>query len=205
MSKAQKVGNYIDSKRLSIENQRIVVKVGGVLHGSTPMSNRMKANSRPSPTYLRGPRDPRTWRPSLWDGHLRISYPLPIGASSSVIWSQLQAGWPLWVYTPGGRAEAAPASIISETAFVTNSEWSAEDLLFLSSRANGGDLSHTRSYPNSIHLITHLLFTNVFQKGAQFEMLPIVIGVEPAGSGWDCRFHSSLVIEPTHGCGLYKI
>ena len=41
--------------------------------------------------------------------------------------------------------EAAPASSISAIAFVTKSEWSREDLEFLSWRANGGSLSHTVS------------------------------------------------------------
>ena len=81
-----------------------------------------------------------------------------------------------------GRAEAAHASTISEIFDVTNSWCSNPDLEVGIYLETGGVVSHTRSYPLSIDLIAHLLLTKVLQKGAHFEMLPVVMGSEPAGS-----------------------
>ena len=58
--------------------------------------------------------------------------------------------------------------------------------LFLGiSLATGGVVFHARSYPSSIHPITVLLLTKVLQKDAHFEMLPVLMGSEPAVSQVD--------------------
>jgi hypothetical protein len=84
-----------------------------------------------------------------------------------------------------GRAEVVPASTISEIADVKNSGCSNVDSEFGNVFSTGGVVSHTRSYPLSIYPITHLILTNVLQKGAHFEILPVVMGSESAGSKVD--------------------
>ncbi len=73
-----------------------------------------------------------------------------------------------------------------------------DDFEFLNSLGEGGWWSHTRSYPLLIQFITHLLLTNVLQNEAHFEMLPVWIGSEPAGSKWDCGSQSSISDGPTY-------
>jgi len=84
--------------------------------------------------------------------------------------------------TPIGRAEAAPTSTILEIALVTKSWCSNDDLDFNLSLATIGDVPHTKSCPFSIQSLRHLPFTNVRQKYAYLEMLPVVMGSEPTGS-----------------------